>query len=55
MEGLDIAKSIKYQGVFKVKSRVNEWQVRRIWSQQLELKHVPKIDNKVNFRIDHSI
>ena len=30
------AKSRKYQGVFEVKSRVKAWQVRGIWSQQLE-------------------
>ena len=30
------AKSRKYQRVFEVKSRVKTWQVRRIWSQQLE-------------------
>ena len=36
------AKSRKYQGVFKVKSRVKTWQVRGIWSQQLEHKQVPK-------------
>ena len=29
-------KSRKYQGVFEVKSRVKTWQVRGIWSQQLE-------------------
>ena len=29
-------KSRKYQGVFEVKSRVKTWQVRWIWSQQLE-------------------
>ena len=28
----------KYQGVFKVKRRVKTWQVRGIWSQQLEHK-----------------
>ena len=27
------AKLRKYQGVFEVKSRVNTWQVRGIWSQ----------------------
>ena len=32
------AKSRKYQGVFEVKSRVKTWQVRGIWSQQLEHK-----------------
>ena len=37
-----IAKSRKYQGVFEVKSRVRTWQVRGIWSQQLEHKQVPK-------------
>ena len=36
------AKSRKYQGVFEVKSRVKTWQVRGIWSQQLEHKQVPK-------------
>ena len=36
------AKSRKYQAVFKVKSRVKTWQVRGIWSQQLEHKQVPK-------------
>ena len=36
------AKSRKYQGVFKAKSRVETWQVRGIWSQQLEHKQVPK-------------
>ena len=30
------AKSRKYQGIFEVKSRVKTWQVRGIWSQQLE-------------------
>ena len=29
-------KSRKYQGVFEEKSRVKTWQVRGIWSQQLE-------------------
>ena len=29
-------KSRKYQGVFEVKSRAKTWQVRGIWSQQLE-------------------
>ena len=33
---LQEAKSRKYQGVFEVKSRVKTWQVRGIWSQQLE-------------------
>ena len=36
------AKSRKYQGVFEVKSRVKTWQVRGIWSQQLEHKQVQK-------------
>ena len=36
------AKSRKYRGVFKVKSRVKARQVREIWSQQLEHKQVPK-------------
>ena len=35
-------KSRKYQGVFEVKSRVKTWQVRGIWSQQLEHQQVPK-------------
>ena len=35
-------KSRKYQGVFDVKSRVKIWQVRGIWSQQLEHKQVPQ-------------
>ena len=30
------AKSRKYQGALEVKSRVKTWQVRGIWSQQLE-------------------
>ena len=30
------------KGVFKVKSGVKTWQVRGIWSQQLEHKQVPK-------------
>ena len=30
------AKSRKNQGVFKAKSQVKIWQVRGIWSQQLE-------------------
>ena len=32
----DEVKSRKYQGVFEVKSRAKTWQVRGIWSQQLE-------------------
>ena len=36
------AKSRKYQGVFEVKSRVKTWQIRGIWSQQLEHWQVPK-------------
>ena len=36
------AKSRKYQGVFKAKSRVEISQVRGIWSQQFEHKQVPK-------------
>ena len=36
------ANSRKYQGVFKVKSRVKTWQVRGIWSQQFEHTQVPK-------------
>ena len=39
---LSQAKSRKYRGVFKLKSRVNTWQVRGIWSQQLEYKQVLK-------------
>ena len=35
-------KSRKYQGVFEVKSWVKTWQVRGIWSQQLEHKQVPQ-------------
>ena len=34
------AKSRKYQWVFEVKSRVKTWQVRGIWSQQLDHKQV---------------
>ena len=37
------AKSRKYQGVFKAKSRVKTWQVRGIWSQQLEHKYIANI------------
>ena len=36
------AKSRKYQGVFEVKRRVKTWQIRGIWSQQLEHKQVPQ-------------
>ena len=36
-------KSRKYQGVFEEKSRVKRWQVRGIWSQQLEHKQVPQL------------
>ena len=36
------AKSRKYQGVFELKSRVKAWQVRGIWSQQLEHRQVPQ-------------
>ena len=39
---MDEVKSRKYQGVFEVKSRVKTWQVRGIWSQQLEHSQVPK-------------
>ena len=35
-------KSRKYQGVFELKSRVQTWPVRGIWSQQLEHKQVPE-------------
>ena len=38
------AKSRKYRGVFKVKSRVKTRQVQEIWSQQFEHKQVPKGD-----------
>ena len=41
-EGDYRAKSRKYQGVLEVKSRVKTWQVRGIWSQQLEHKQVPQ-------------
>ena len=37
-----LAKSKKYQGVFKVKSRVKTWQIQGIWYQHLEHKQVPK-------------
>ena len=36
------AKSRKYQGAFKVKSRVKTCPVRGIWSQQLEHKKLQK-------------
>ena len=36
------AKSRNYQGVFEVKSRVKTWQVRGIWSQELDHKQVQK-------------
>ena len=36
------AKSRKYRGVIKIKSRIKTWQVRGIRSQQLEHKQVPK-------------
>ena len=36
------AKSRKYQGALKAKSRAETWQARGIWSQQLEHKQVPK-------------
>ena len=41
-QSLHTAKSRKYQGVFKVKSREKTRQVRGIWSQQLKNKRVPK-------------
>ena len=45
-------KSRKYQGVFEVKSRVKTWQVRGIWSQQLEHQQVPKWGrNQVSGRV----
>ena len=37
-----IVKSRKYQGVFKVKSREKTWPVQENWSQQSEIKQVPK-------------
>ena len=37
------AKSRKYQGVFEVKGRAKTWQVRGIWSQQLEHPASPKM------------
>ena len=46
------AKSRKYQGVFKVKSRVKTWQIRGIWSQQLEHKQVPKRGTEPGVRKD---
>ena len=36
------ANSRKYQGVLELKSRVETWQVRGNWSQQLEHKQVPQ-------------
>ena len=36
------AKSRKYRGVFKVKSRIKTRQILEIWSQQLEHKQFPK-------------
>ena len=36
------AKSRKYQEILEVKSRVQPWHVRGIWSQQLKHKTVPK-------------
>ena len=44
------AKSRKYQGVFEVKSRVKTWQVRGIWSQQLEHKQVPQLGTEPGVR-----
>ena len=44
------AKSRKYQGLFKVKSRVKIWQIREIWSQQLEHKQVPKREKEPGVR-----
>ena len=43
-------KSRKYQGVFKVKSRVKTWQIRGIWSEQLEHKQVPKRETEPGVR-----
>ena len=44
------AKSRKYQGVFNVKSRVKTWQIRGIWSQQLEHKQVLKMGTEPGVR-----
>ena len=45
-------KSRTYPGVFEVKSRVKTWQVRGIWSQQLEHKQVPQWGrNQVSGRV----
>ena len=46
------AKPTKYQGVFEVKIRVKTWQVRGIWSQQLEHKQVPKWGTEPGIRKD---
>ena len=43
-------KSTKYKGVFKVKYRVKTWQVRGIWSQQLEHKQVQKRSKEPGIR-----
>ena len=45
------AKSRKYKGVFEVKSRVKTWQVRGIWSQQLEHKSHNGRRNQVSGRV----
>ena len=44
------AKSRKYRGLCKVKSRVKTRHVREIWSQQLEHKQVPKRETESGVR-----
>ena len=44
-------KSRKYQGVFEVKSRVKTWQVRGIWSQQLEHSPARRAGKTKNLRL----
>ena len=53
LKGTCKAKSRKYRGVFKVKSRVKTRQIREICSQQLEHKQAPKkgIRNQVSGRV----
>ena len=47
-------KSRRYQGVFEVKSRVKTWQVRGIWSQQLNpIKNGVYILVEVSFYIEN--
>ena len=45
------AKSRKYRGVFKAKSRENSRQVRENYSQQLEHKHVQKRATEPSVRV----